>query len=127
MKMPENCVECRFGQSECGFCHAMTANFVGYIYQSEDEGRPGWCPLRQVDRLMVEHVFQQDEFERYGKDVIRSYLTLEVAKKFGDKIVGDKMCEWESKPIDSEIMPDGTCVRTTVCIVRPNVSEECLI
>ena len=48
MKMPKNCIECRFGQSECGFCHVMTANFVGYIYQSEDEGRPDWCPLIPV-------------------------------------------------------------------------------
>ena len=56
MKMPKNCVECRFGQSECGFCHAATANFVGYVYQSKDEGRPDWCPLLQVDKVMSEKI-----------------------------------------------------------------------
>ena len=45
MPMPENCVECRFSQGDCGICHAMTKNFCEYVYGSEDEGRPGWCPL----------------------------------------------------------------------------------
>lgn len=57
MKMPKNCVECRFGQSECGFCHAMTANFVGYIYQSEDECRPDWCPLIPI----IETQYKDDQ------------------------------------------------------------------
>ena len=127
MKMPKNCLECRFGQSECGFCHAMTANFVGYIYQSEDEGRPDWCPLRQVDKLMVEHVFQQEDFERYGKNTVKKYLIDTTGREIGDKIVGDMMCEWESKPIDPEFMQFGTRVRTTVCIVRPEISGECAI
>ena len=127
MKMPKSCAECRFGQSECGFCHAMTANFVGYIYQSQDEGRPDWCPLRQVDRLAVEHVFDQEDFDRFGKDTIKRYLVDTAGRKIGDKIVGDMMCEWESKPIDPEIMPNGTCVKTTVCVVRPKISKECVI
>lgn len=45
MKMPENCVECRFGQGDYGFCHAMPENFCGYVNQIEDEGKPDWCPL----------------------------------------------------------------------------------
>ena len=105
----------------------MTANFVGYVYQSEDEGRPDWCPLRQVDKLMVEHVFQQEDFERYGKDTVKKYLIDATGRKIGDKIVGDMMCEWESKFIDPEIMPFGTCVRTTVSIVRPEIGKECVI
>lgn len=45
MKMPLSCVECRFSQGDYGFCHAMTENFCGYVYENEDEGRPDWCPL----------------------------------------------------------------------------------
>ena len=127
MEMPENCVECRFGRGDYGFCHAMPENFCGYVNQIEDEGKPDWCPLRQVDKLMVEHVFQQEDFERYGKDTIKGYLIEMTGKKIGDKIVGDMMCEWESKPIDPEYMPFGTRVRTTVSIVRPKIGGECLI
>jgi len=45
MKMPENCVECRFSQGDYWYCNAMPENFVGYAYEEEDEGRPEWCPL----------------------------------------------------------------------------------
>ena len=45
MEMPLSCVECRFSQGDYGFCHAMPENFCGYVYGSEDEGRPSWCPL----------------------------------------------------------------------------------
>ena len=55
-KMPKNCVECRFGQSECGFCHAATANFVGYVYQSEDEGKPDWCPLIDISPKLADNL-----------------------------------------------------------------------
>ena len=48
MKMPKNCVECRFSQGDYGFCHAMPENFVGYVYDNEDEGKPDWCPLIPV-------------------------------------------------------------------------------
>lgn len=67
MKMPKNCVECRFGQRECGFCHAATANFVGYVYQSEDEGRPDWCPLVEVGSPKE----MQGRWERVGFDIVR--------------------------------------------------------
>ena len=127
MKMPENCVECRFGRGDYGFCHAMPENFCGYVNQLENEGKPDWCPLRQVDRLAVEHVFNQEDFDRFGKDTIKRYLVDTAGRKIGDKIVGDMMCEWESKPIDPEIMPLGTHVRTTVSIVRPEINGECLI
>lgn len=127
MKMPGSCVECRFSQGDYGFCHAMFENFCGYVNQIEDEGRPEWCPLRQVDKLMVEHVFHQEDFDRYGKDTVKKYLIDTTGRKIGGKIVGDLMCEWESKPIDPEIMPSGTRVRTTVSVVRPDIGRECLI
>lgn len=127
MEMPENCVECRFSQGDYGFCHAMPENFCGYTNQIENEGKPDWCPLRHVDKLMVEHVFQQEDFERYGKDIVKKYLIDTTGRKIGDKIVGDMMCEWESKPIDPEFMPFGTRVRTTVSIVRPEIGKERMI
>lgn len=127
MEMPENCVECRFGQGDYGFCHAMPENFCGYVNQIEDEGRPDWCPLRQVDKLAVENVFDQEDFDRFGKDAIKSYLVDTAGREIGDKIVGDMMCEWESKPVDVQFMPNGTRVRTIVCVVRPDIGRECLI
>lgn len=127
MKMPENCVECRFSQGDYGFCNAMPENFCGYVNQIENEGKPDWCPLRHVDKLMVEHVFQQEDFERYGKDTVKKYLIDTTGRKIGDKIVDDMMCEWESKPIDPEFMPFGTRVRTTVSVVRPEIGKERMI
>lgn len=127
MKMPKNCVECRFGQGEYGFCHAMPENFCGYVNQIEDEGKPDWCPLQQVNKLMVEHVFQQEDFERYGKGIVKKYLIDTTSRKIGDKIIGDMMCEWESKPVDPEFMEFGTRVRTTVSVVRPEIGGECMI
>ena len=45
MDMPENCGECRFADSDYGFCHAMPKEFCGY---TDENGKPDWCPLRQV-------------------------------------------------------------------------------
>lgn len=126
MKMPESCNFCRF-EMEDGSCRVMPIDYKEITWDCPSDDRPDWCPLRQVDRLTVEHVFNQEDFDRYGKDVIKKYLVDTAGRKIGDKIVGDMMCEWESKPIDPEIMPDGTCVRTTVCVVRPNINRECVI
>lgn len=127
MKMPESCVECRFGHSDYGYCHAMPENFCGYVNQLEDEGKPDWCPLMQVNMLMVEHIFQQEDFEKYGKDTVKKYLIDTTGRKIGDKIVGGMMCGWESKSVDSQIMPFGTCVKTTVYVVQPKIGGECVI
>lgn len=126
MKMPEYCEDCRFEGAD-GACCAMPRDFTGSTWDSPIKAKPNWCPLRQVDRLAVEHVFDQEDFDRYGKDIIKRYLVDTAGRKIGDKIVSDMMCEWESKPIDPEIMPDGTCVKTTVCVVRPDINRECLI
>lgn len=45
MKMPENCSECRF-ETECGFCKAEPENFCGF---TDDNKRPEWCPLKEVE------------------------------------------------------------------------------
>jgi len=127
MEMPDNCVECRFNVSEFGYCNAMPVEFVGQVSDREEDGKPEWCPLRQVDKLMVEHVFQQEDFEIYGKDIVKKHLIDITSREIGYKIVGDMMCEWESKPIDPEFMPFGTRVRTTVCIVRPEIGKERII
>ena len=55
MEMPENCVECRFSQGNYMFCHAMPENFCGYVYESEGEGRPDWCPLIPIIETHYEY------------------------------------------------------------------------
>lgn len=45
MEMPDKCSECRF-QTDYYFCSAMPKNFCG---NTSDEGKPDWCPLKNVD------------------------------------------------------------------------------
>ena len=45
MLMPESCSECRF-KTKREFCKAMPDNFCGC---TNDEGRPEWCPLKEVN------------------------------------------------------------------------------
>jgi len=65
MKMPENCVECRFSQGEYLFCYATPENFCGYVYENEDEGRPGWCPLKAQEASAV-HVTAEINYRKIG-------------------------------------------------------------
>ena len=54
MPMPDNCLECRFNTSEFGYCNAMPIEFVGQVSDSEEDGRPEWCPLKaQEPRVMT--------------------------------------------------------------------------
>ncbi len=126
MKMPKNCNFCRFGMED-GSCRVMPIDYKKTTWNCPSDDRPDWCPLRQVDKLMVEHVFQREDFDRYGKDTVKKYLIDTTGREIGEKIVGDMMCEWESKPIDPEFMPFGTRVRTTVSVVRPEIGKECMI
>lgn len=67
MEMPESCVECRFSQGDYGFCHAMPENFCGYVYEDESEGKPEWCPLQNVQKLMAETSFRKSEVAVIGR------------------------------------------------------------
>ena len=60
MPMPDNCVECRFNDSEFGYCNAMPVEFVGQVSDWEEDGRPEWCPLKA-------HEQQYPVCERCGK------------------------------------------------------------
>lgn len=54
MPMPDNCLECRFNTSEFGYCNAMPIEFVGQVSDSEEDGKPEWCPLKaQEPRVMT--------------------------------------------------------------------------
>jgi hypothetical protein len=45
MPMPVNCVECRFNDSEYGYCYAKPKNFCGIVNDLGEDGKPEWCPL----------------------------------------------------------------------------------
>ena len=47
MPMPEGCSECRF-KTKREFCKAMPDNFCG---NTNDEGRPEWCPLKEQEAV----------------------------------------------------------------------------
>lgn len=44
MEMPTKCSECRM-RTDYDYCSAMPKNYCG---NTEDEGRPDWCPLHEV-------------------------------------------------------------------------------
>ena len=90
MKMPENCVECRFSQGDYGYCHAMPENFCGYVYQSEDEGKPEWCPLIQVDKLITERVMSQEDLLSHSAKKIIDYVKFDTCRQMGKAIAEDE-------------------------------------
>lgn len=78
MKMPENCVECRFSQGDYGFCHAMPENFCGYVHDDECDGKPDWCPLYQVDKVLSERILSGAEIKLLGEQVSDAYAKQDV-------------------------------------------------
>ena len=77
MKMPENCVECRFSEGEYAFCYAMPENFCGYVYDNEDEGRPGWCPLIPIIETHYKdgQVYSMSVNEKWRREKIESTVS----------------------------------------------------
>ena len=93
MPMPDNCLECRFNISEFGYCNAMPVEFVGQVNDFQEDGKPGWCPLKaQEPRLVTESDF--NGADEYG------YIPVWTEEKDGDMY-------WECIPKVAITDPDG--------------------
>lgn len=118
MKMPERCEDCRF-EREDGSCCAMSKDFMGSTWDSPAKGKPGWCPLRQVDKFMVENIVSKEDIEYIGRDTVKKYLKQVIGAKFGDAIVNNSMYELEEIP-DNYMSCPAIRVRASVCVVKSN-------
>lgn len=95
MELPESCVECRFSQGDYGYCHAMPENFCGYVNELEEQGRPEWCPLVQVDKLTVEELVSQDDLLMYPRDKIMDHVKFNASRMTGEAIAkNEKYVTW---------------------------------
>ena len=116
MKMPDNCVECRFGQGDYWYCYAMPPNFCGHIYDIEDDGKPDWCPLKNVDIFRVDRIITDEELSRYGRNIVMGYTMKDISRKIYDGMVDSKHIIIEEKR-DSKLYPEATRVRATMYVV----------
>ena len=66
MKMADKCSECRF-RTDYYFCSAMPKNFCG---NTLDEGKPDWCPLKNVDGW----ISVKDKLPETNDEVLTTYL-----------------------------------------------------
>ena len=125
IKMPENCVECRLGKGDYGFCHAMPENFCGYVYEDEDEGKPDWCPLLPVDKVLSEHVVSEEDIQRFDKDEVFRYAKLESGKKIAKLIAeSDNYTTW-SDNIDVDFDQSLHCIRGVSYVVKTGELKNC--
>ena len=124
MKLPDNCVMCRFNQGDYGFCHAMPENFCGYVNELEEQGRPEWCPLVQVDKLMVERVVDKDDLLMYSRDKIMDHVKFNASRMIGEAIAkNEKYVIWSDMSNYSD--DDSYCrFRCTAYVVNADCVQK---
>lgn len=123
MELPESCVTCRFGQGDYGFCHAMPENFCGYVSELEEQGRPEWCPLVQVDKLMVERLVSQDDLLMYPRDKIMDHVKFSASRMIVEAIAkNEKYVTWSDM---SNYDDDSYCrFRCTAYVVNADCVQK---
>ena len=121
MKLPDSCVTCRFSQGDYGFCHAMPENFCGQVNDFEEQGRPEWCPLVQVDKLMVERLVSQDDLLTYSRDKIMDHVKFNASRMIEEAIAkNEKYVTWSDM---SNYGDDDFCCRLRCTAYVVNVDR----
>lgn len=130
MEMPKSCLQCPL-ENEYNECSVYNDTFTKadpkYCTYEYSDHRPDWCPLKHVEKLMVEHIVQQEDIELFGKGTVKDYLMRGTGTRLGNKIVEEMMCEWDSKPVDKKLYEFADRIRATVCVVRPDIAGGCTI
>lgn len=120
IELPESCVTCRFSQGDYGFCHAMPENFCGYVNEFEEQGRPEWCPLVQVDKLMIERIISQDELLSHDTRSIVDYIKFEATRMMCKEIINNHIL-WEDKT-DRDYELGNVRIRGTAFAVNNHIT-----
>lgn len=67
MEMPKCCAECNFCYPSGGhFCHCIEEMYIPYDVFIE--GRPDWCPLKEVDVITGIMYHPRDESQTMAND-----------------------------------------------------------
>ena len=73
----------------------MLENFCGQVNEFEEQGRPEWCSLVQVDKLMVEMLVSQNDLLMYPRDKIMDHVKFNVSRMMGEEITkNEKYITW---------------------------------